>query len=448
MTSAQAAAERTPENAANVQRWYLSYALLGLVVAGVAPIVLPLLAARYGGPSAPGLVMASVNLGMLAAPLWGELADRTQGHRPIYVLGLAALAATTALFPLHHDLPWSLGTALAVGLAGSATATVATLFVTERHPRASWGARFGWLQTFFGGGQVVGLVLAGALGADHGPLTLGLAALAALLAAGMFRLVPATTQRARPGSGHPHARHGGLLLGAMMTHVHLPHLRAGLRELPGLLRAGRSSPFFVFLSGWSLANIGGAALFSFYPLVMVHVFGLGAGAASWAFAGAAALGLLLYGPAGARSRRSGPTAVYRAGLVMRLAALLFLAVVGVVPVAGRGWLAVLGFTLIVLSWSLLAVASSDLAAESSSLPQGETMGLYAASGAVSAVVGSLLGGLVAALTGYPGLLWLAVLFLAATLALTPRRRAGAAARDAGPDAKAGAAARAAQEAQR
>lgn len=423
MSSVQAVADRASDGATNVQRWYLTYALLGLVVAGVAPIVLPLLAARYGGPSAPGLVMASVNLGMLAAPLWGELADRTQGHRVIYVLGLVALAASVAMFPLRHGLPWSLGTALAVGLAGSATATVATLFVTERHPRESWGARFGWLQTFFGGGQVVGLVLAGALGAGNGPLTLGLAALAAVLAAAMFRLVPATTHRTRPVSGHPHARHGGLLLGTMMTHVHLPHLRAALRALPSLLREGRSSPFFVFLAGWSLANVGGAALFSFYPLVMVHVFGLGAGAASWAFAGAATLGLLLYGPAGARARRSGPTSVYRAGLVLRLVALLFLAVVGVVGVAGRAWLAVFGFALVVLSWSLLAVASSDLAAESSSLPQGETMGLYAASGAVSAVVGSLLGGLVAAVTGYPGLLWLASAFLLATLLLMPRRAA-------------------------
>jgi len=49
------------------------------------------------------------------------------------------------------------------------------------------------------------------------------------------------------------------------------------------------------------------------------------------------------------------------------------------------------------------------------------MGLYAASGAVAAVIGSLLGGFIAALTGYAGLLWVASAFVLAALALMRRR---------------------------
>ncbi|MEJ2357203.1 MAG: MFS transporter, partial [Deinococcales bacterium] len=390
---------------------------------GVAPIVLPLLAARSGGPSAPGLVMAAFNLGMLAAPLWGSLADRTGGHRPMYGLGLAVVAAGIGVFPLHDGLGWFLAVALGIGLAASATATVANLFITERHPRETWDARFGWLQTFYGGGQVVGLVVAGAFGASRASLALGLAAFAAVLGTAMVRVVPATTRGPRPATAHHHRSHGVLVLGTLMTHVHLPHLLRGLAKLPRLARGG-PSPFLVFLGGWFLGNLGGAALFSFYPLIMEHVFGLHTGAASWAFAGTAALGLALYGPAGSGAKRLGANAVYRAGLGVRLVALVFLALVGFTHLAMRGWLAIAGFGLVVLAWSLLGVAGSDLAAESSSLPQGEAMGLYAASGAVAAVVGSLLGGLVAALTGYAGLLWLASAFLLAALALTPRRRAG------------------------
>lgn len=420
MTRAPDALDASNDTSPPVQRWYLSYALLGLVVAGVAPIVLPVLAARSGGPSAPGLVMAAFNLGMLAAPLWGALADRTGLHRPIYGLGLAALAAGIGVFPIRADLGWFMAMALVIGLAASATATVANLFITERHPRESWGARFGWLQTFYGAGQVGGLLLAGAFGSAHTSLALGLAALAAVLATAMFRVVPERTRTETPVSGRHHPRHGGLVPGAMMSHVHLPHLVRALRKLPGMIQRGRS-PFLVFLVGWILANVGGALLFSFYPLVMQRVFGLGTGAASWAFAGAAALGLLLYGPAGAGARRSGAGPVYRAGLALRLAAMAFLVLVALTHLSIRGWLAIGGFGVVVLAWSLLAVAGSDLAAESSSLPQGEAMGLYAASGAVAAVVGSLLGGLVAALTGYAGLLWVGGAFLLAALTITPRR---------------------------
>ncbi len=405
-----------------IQRWYLSYALLGLVIAGVAPIALPLLAERTGGPTAPGLVMAAFNLGMLAAPLWGALADRTGSHRPLYALGLAVLAAGIGAFPLRHSLGWFVMTALVIGLAASATATVANLFITERHPRASWGARFGWLQTFYGAGQVVGLVVAGAFGASRASLALGFAGFAAVLAAAMFRVVPMSTPTERPVAGHHHARHGGMVLGTMMSHAHLPHLMRALTKLPRLVRNGRS-PFLDFLGSWFLGNVGSAALFSFYPLVMGHVFGLQTGAASWAFAGAAAVGLLLYGPAGSASRRLSAGAVYRTGLGLRLAALVFLTLVALTHVAVRGWLAVAGFGLVVLAWSLLAVSGSDLAAESSSLPQGEAMGLYAASGAVAAVIGSLLGGFIAALTGYAGLLWVAGAFVLAALALMRRRRA-------------------------
>ena len=412
------------DSSPTVQRWYLSYALLGLVVSGVAPIVLPLMAARNGGPSAPGLVMAAFNLGMLAAPLWGALADRTGGHRPMYGLGLAVVAVGIGVFSLRGGLGWFLVIALAIGLAASATATVANLFITERHPRESWGARFGWLQTFYGGGQVVGLVVAGAFGASRASLALGLAAFAAVLGTAMVRVVPAATERTQPVAARHHRSHGVLVLGTLMTHVHLPHLLRALAKLPRLARGG-PSPFLTFLAGWFLGNLGGAALFSFYPLLMVHVFGLHTGAASWAFAGAAAVGLALYGPAGSSARRLGATPVYRTGLALRLIAVVFLALVGLTHLAIRGWLAIGGFGLVVLAWSLLGVAGSDLAAESSSLPQGEAMGLYAASGAVAAVVGSLLGGLVAALVGYAALLWLASAFLLAALALTPRTHAGA-----------------------
>jgi hypothetical protein len=59
-----------------VEPWYFSYALLGVMLAGLAPILLPLAVSRSGSPAEVGLVMPAFNLGGLASPLWGGLADR------------------------------------------------------------------------------------------------------------------------------------------------------------------------------------------------------------------------------------------------------------------------------------------------------------------------------------------------------------------------------------
>lgn len=60
-----------------METWYLTYALLGAAVGGMLPIIIPLLALkRFGGAVQVGFVMAAYNLGGLAAPFWGRIADR------------------------------------------------------------------------------------------------------------------------------------------------------------------------------------------------------------------------------------------------------------------------------------------------------------------------------------------------------------------------------------
>lgn len=60
-----------------METWYLAYALLGAAVGGMLPIIIPLLALkRFGGAVQVGFVMTAYNLGGLAAPFWGRIADR------------------------------------------------------------------------------------------------------------------------------------------------------------------------------------------------------------------------------------------------------------------------------------------------------------------------------------------------------------------------------------
>lgn len=100
---------------------------------------------------------------------------------------------------------------------------------------------------------------------------------------------------------------------------------------------------------------------------MANVFGLGAGAASWVFAAAAALGPLLYGPAGVGAKRLSAGRVYTLGLLLHLVSFAFLVVVALFQPSTYGWLGTFGFAVIVQAWSLLAVAGSGLAAQTSEL---------------------------------------------------------------------------------
>ncbi len=389
-----------------VEAWYLAYAMLGATVAGVVPILLPLTVSRAHGATEVGLVMATVSLGGLTAPLWGRLADRHRLHRWLLAGGLAVTATGLAAFPFTTGPVIWLGLALLQGIGAAAAATVANLFVVEVHPQVEWDARIGWLQTFYGGGQVAGLVLAGALGQAH--LRLGLlmaAALAALalLPAWVSTQTPSRLLPTRPVLLHP-ARHGEWAICSPQRLFH--HLTwQAVQQLGTSLRA----PFGLFLIAWLLSFGGAAAIFCLYPVLMEHLYGVPPGLSSLAFGVAAALGLALYSPAGRWSDRSSPAGVLRIALAMRLLAFLGLLILGFTRYGGRGYLALLAFLFVVLAWSLLSVSGTALTAELSPVGEGEGMGLFNAATAVAGVIGSAVGGWIAGRWGYGPALGLAVL---------------------------------------
>ena len=156
---APSSAARRPDRGrpGRVDRWYIAYALLGATQGGMIPILLPLTSGASGGAAHAGAVMAAVNLGGLAAPLWGYLADRWSAHRAIMVGGLAAAACGLMAFAIADTLAARTVLALLVGVGMAAANTAATLLVIDAHPREEWDPRLGALQTFYGAGQTLGL---------------------------------------------------------------------------------------------------------------------------------------------------------------------------------------------------------------------------------------------------------------------------------------------------
>ena len=412
-------------NARYSEPWYLAYALLGAVTVGLVPILLPLWVAQGGTAAHVGLVMAMLNLGRLSSPLWATLAERYALHWVLFVAGLGVVGASLAGFAFTTTpLLWLL-LALAQGVGAAAVATLANLLIVEVHPRGEWDARIGSLQTFFGGGQVLGLVIAGLV--DRTELHLGLYLAAGLAFAGLLftrRLPSRPSSVPSPGQHSRHLPfvrahlHAEPSFGSPTSHFYLAGLRRGVN-----VRA-LSSPFVGFLLLWFALMTSSTMFSSFYPIWMRELYGLGASVAAWGFAAAAAAGLLFYAPAGRWATRYGARNVMRAGLGVRVAAVTALAVFALasLPDYITALAGALGpFTIFVVTWSVLSVSSTTLSV-SFSLPQSEALGLYSAVSALAGVTGSLLGGWLAHVFGYETLLIAAASGLLVTALLMMRRR--------------------------
>ena len=396
-----------------VEPWYLAYALLGVTAAGLAPILLPLSVSRTGSAIHVGLVMAAFNLGGITAPLWGGLADRNHLHRWLLCGGLLATTIGLAAFPLTENQVARSGFAFLQGIGATGSATVANLFIVEVHPQPEWDKRIGWLQTFYGGGQVGGLFLAGIL--SQTDLRAG------LFVASGFTLVAAvlgwlTTRR--PLSRSPsrplvlqRVPHSEWVVGSPQHLYHHPSLKALL-----LLGKRLDSRFGLFLTTWFVSFSGSAAFFSLYPVLMNRVYGVSATLSSSGYAIAAGLGLAFYTSAGRWSDRLGPTWVMQIGLVLRLLAFFSLLLLSMTHIIGA--LALVGFLFVVLAWSLLSVSSTALAAKLSPVGEGEAMGIFNGVTALSSVVGAAFGGWVAGEWGYNGATVLATIGVGFGLILT------------------------------
>ena len=399
-----------------IEPWYFVYALIGLVVAGLVPVLIPLIVSQTGNAGQVGLVMAAVSLGGLTSPLWGSLADRYRLHRWLLVGGMLITALGLAILPFTAQPALWLLLATVQGLGAASAATVANLFVVEVHPKSEWDERIGWLQTFYGIGQVSGLLLAGLLTQIDfriGLLTAsGLSAVAAILG-WLSTHTPPAQPDLEPVLIHP-PRHTETVFSSPQRLFHSPNL-AGIKNLGSTL----FSPFGLFLFTWLLAFAGPAAFFSQYPILMQKVYGVSPGTSSVAFALIAGFGLTLYTPAGNWSGRSGPTRILQAALGLRLFAFAALLWLGFMPASGNlGLLALLAFAFVVWAWSLMSVSGTTLAAYLSPVGEGQGMGIFNAVTAIAGVLGAVLGGWAAGVWGYNSIVFLALLGVAVGLGLS------------------------------
>ncbi len=389
---------------APLEPWSAPFALVNGAAVGLTPILLPVAAARYGLGHV-GLVMG-VNLGAFAAPLVGSVADRYHAYRVLATAcaAVAALSLSLSLFPLASP---SVEVLLALGDGGGfgGAMTIANLLVVERHPRAEWNRRLAWLETALTIGQGGALVLAARLSglsvrdglligaivpAAAIPLTLLLipsmpraAAQPGGAAARGVSAAPHTASRRQAAAAGSHAAPPSGGVGHRLASLgqvgewgpsspsrahHRRRWRTPLAGLPALLGGG----FGWMLAAWIPAYAGSAIVFSLYPVLFLHAFGVATNTSAIAFA----------------------------ARVLLLSALAAFAAAGHVAAV----LPLAAFAGIYFAWPFLSVASPGLTGQLKPNAEGDAQGLLNASSGLAGLLGSVTGGLAARARGYPAAL--------------------------------------------
>lgn len=402
-----------------LEPWFAPFALVNGSAVGLVPILLPLVAIRYG-VSHVGLVMGAFNLGAFAAPLTGNLADRYHSYRLLTAVCAAASAASLWLFALAG--PWPQVVLALVNGAGFAGAvTVANLLIVERQPRPQWNQRLGWLETALSVGQGAALVLAAWLAGLHArPALLA----AAIVPASGVPLALLLVPRQHPAAQHPAAQadraarpaptahrlasagHVGEWGPASPSRVHhVSHRRSlsgvATRGLVPILRGGLGW----LLAAWIPAYAGTAIVFALYPVLFHSAFGVPPRTSALAFAAIVFASLPLFVVAGRVGQRRGPAAALAGGLAARVVLLTVLAVLAAVRHVTPA-LPLLAFAGIMFAWSFLSVASPGLTAQLAPGNEGDAQGALNASSGLAGLAGSVAGGFAAAHWGYPAALGL------------------------------------------
>jgi MFS family permease len=381
--------------------WLVSYGLIGLTQSGLAPILMPLVAA---GGGAAGLTYAAFSLLGLFAPVLGSWADRTGRHRDLLIWG--SVGAGVLLLPFGAvSEPLRIILAAGAGLGVTATTTAGNVLAIQGFPV---------LQRYGSAGQVIGLLAAGLLAQGY-PSTGFVFAGAVLLVAGAlaFTSAPARERRDLGAKPPPRPMMGGDA-GVSGPHHHGHHL--SWQQL-GVFLSVINRRLRRFLIVWLIAYPAMNGFATLFPVAMTREFGMAPIMPSSAYAIGVAASLLLYAPAGAATHRLGGARMLMLGFGARLALLGVLAVAGLLHFGWLGWLVLVGFALIQFVWPLLAVGANSLSVRLAPTARGESVGLFNAATSLAAAVGSALAGVVFGAGGFAALAGTTFVFVALALVL-------------------------------
>jgi len=380
--------------------WYWGYLFQGTAILGVLPILIPIVVAQTQGASAVGMVVAAFYLGQVLSPVLGQIADRTGKHSFFYLAGYVLVGCGAFGFALVDNLPLWLCFACIQGIGAGSSNTTSYSFIVEFTPRKEWDGRLGWLQTFYGAGQAIGLVLAAVLQADA---RLGMMIAAGLMIPGVIlgslklpRQKRTRADQERPPTAHRVPAHGPARSPTSILR-HYEHL--GLGGLKSFAKIW-CSRLGLYLLSWFFLMVGTWIIYNFFPLLMQQSYGISPGLSSLYYGIAATIGVFFYAPSGTWAEQFGSARLVMIGALATLVTTVALVLLVPLPAAMQQVLVPIFFILMPVAWSPLIVAGTALAGELTTIAEGTTMGLYNACTAVASVTAAVVGGWIASVWNY------------------------------------------------
>lgn len=378
--------------------WYSGYLFQGIVVFGLAGILMPIVINdATKNATAAGIVIGCLYIGQLLAPLMGILADRTGWRRGFYLSGYILLAIGLVVFPFTQVLWFWIALAFLQGVGSGTTNTVASMFIVEYKPKSEWDPRIGWLQTFYGVGQAVGLGLACVLQADP---KIGLLVAAGLMVPGMLlgaRGLPPSQAYKKPEKVEFSRRsHRPPRNVYSMLHRYEGTVLTGLKHLIHEWR----SKFGIYIAGWFFIMLATWIIGALFPLLMKGAFNISYGMSSLYYMSGAIIGIFVYMPSGMLGKRIGDGWVVTIGTLMTLVSLAVLSTLTFIHSDLNHWIVACFYVLIPIAWSPLMVGGTAWAAKLATCEEGEALGIFYGANAVAAVISAFTAGLVARHFGF------------------------------------------------
>ncbi len=387
------------EERANTDPWFWGYLFQGAVILGIAPILIPIIVGRGESASAVGLVVGAFYLGQVFSPIIGKIADETRWFAGFFLGGFILIAAGCAGFIFFDStIPWVI-CALLQGIGAGMTNTTAFSYIVEFRPRPEWDGHLGWLQTFYGTGQAVGLLLAALLQSDTG---FGMVLCAILMVPGLLLArVGLPSGGPRPRRTEP-VHHSKPTMGSAISPAsvvrHFEHFHpAGF--VKGLA-CNLCTKYTLWITSWFFLMIGVWMVMNFLPLLMEANYGISAGRSSLYYGVAATVGIFAYAPSGMWSQKIGAGKVVLIGSIGLIITNVALVLLIPADPTVQMILVPLFFAILPVAWSPLIVGGSALAGELATFSQGAAMGIFNAAMAVASVAAAVVGGWIAQASSY------------------------------------------------
>lgn len=387
------------EERTNTDPWFWGYLFQGAVILGIAPILIPIIVGRGESASAVGLVVGAFYLGQVFSPIIGKIADETRWFAGFFLGGFVLIGAGCAGFILFDSTwPW-VACALLQGIGAGMTNTTAFSYIVEFRARSEWDGHLGWLQTFYGTGQAVGLLLAALLQSDTG---FGMVLCGILMVPGILLArvgLPAGGEREKREKPvhHPKPSMGSAISPAAVVR-HFEHFHLG-RFLAGFSRS-LCTRYTLWITSWFFLMIGVWMVMNFLPLLMEANYRISAGQSSLYYGIAATIGIFVYAPSGSWSEKFGPAKVVLIGAIGLIITNVALVLLIPAPAMIQTILVPVFFAILPIAWSPLIVGGSALAGELATFSQGAAMGIFNAAMAVASVAAAVVGGWIAQASNY------------------------------------------------